>query len=217
MSRNPENYEHFCAEKIVALERFIADKPSLRAGTQGLRRPASTAGPPNRSSRSKGPDPVSSRSSIAQPRSLLRTSVCNEFAIERAKLRHGERRRSRLRRFADFSRTTSQRLARQVRFRTMSHSRYSPESASVVAQSQIDRPRRVGRRSSKGVRPDSVPAAAGQGMRSEALSLAVTEDSAGELLAERRDFDFELGMIGRHEGGDCEDELGSCRRERPSA
>ena len=30
MSRNPENYEHFCAEKILALERFIADKPSLR-------------------------------------------------------------------------------------------------------------------------------------------------------------------------------------------
>ena len=30
MSRNPENYEHFCAEKILALERFIAHKPSLR-------------------------------------------------------------------------------------------------------------------------------------------------------------------------------------------
>jgi glycosyltransferase involved in cell wall biosynthesis len=30
MSRNPENYEHFCAEKIVALERFIADRPLLQ-------------------------------------------------------------------------------------------------------------------------------------------------------------------------------------------
>ena len=30
MSRNAENYEHFCAEKIVALERFIADRPRLQ-------------------------------------------------------------------------------------------------------------------------------------------------------------------------------------------
>jgi glycosyltransferase involved in cell wall biosynthesis len=30
MSRNPENYEHFCAEKIVALERFISDRPLLQ-------------------------------------------------------------------------------------------------------------------------------------------------------------------------------------------
>jgi glycosyltransferase involved in cell wall biosynthesis len=30
MSRNPDNYEHFCAEKIVALERFIADRPHLQ-------------------------------------------------------------------------------------------------------------------------------------------------------------------------------------------
>jgi 2-polyprenyl-3-methyl-5-hydroxy-6-metoxy-1,4-benzoquinol methylase len=30
MSRNPENYERFCAEKIVALESFIADRPSLQ-------------------------------------------------------------------------------------------------------------------------------------------------------------------------------------------
>ena len=30
MSRNAENYERFCAEKIVALERFIADRPQLR-------------------------------------------------------------------------------------------------------------------------------------------------------------------------------------------
>lgn len=30
MSRNPENYEHFCAEKIDALERFIADRPRLQ-------------------------------------------------------------------------------------------------------------------------------------------------------------------------------------------
>ena len=30
MSRNAENYERFCAEKIVALERFIADRPHLR-------------------------------------------------------------------------------------------------------------------------------------------------------------------------------------------
>jgi glycosyltransferase involved in cell wall biosynthesis len=29
MSRNAENYERFCAEKIVALERFIADRPHL--------------------------------------------------------------------------------------------------------------------------------------------------------------------------------------------
>ena len=31
MSRNPENYELFCAEKIMALERFIADRPRLEA------------------------------------------------------------------------------------------------------------------------------------------------------------------------------------------
>jgi glycosyltransferase involved in cell wall biosynthesis len=30
MSRNPDNYELFCAEKIVALERFIADRPRLK-------------------------------------------------------------------------------------------------------------------------------------------------------------------------------------------
>jgi glycosyltransferase involved in cell wall biosynthesis len=30
MSRNAENYERFCAQKIVALERFIADRPRLR-------------------------------------------------------------------------------------------------------------------------------------------------------------------------------------------
>jgi glycosyltransferase involved in cell wall biosynthesis len=30
MSRNAENYERFCAQKIVALERFIADRPGLR-------------------------------------------------------------------------------------------------------------------------------------------------------------------------------------------
>jgi glycosyltransferase involved in cell wall biosynthesis len=30
MSRNPENYERFCGEKIVALERFIANRPHLR-------------------------------------------------------------------------------------------------------------------------------------------------------------------------------------------
>jgi len=30
MSRNAENYQHFCAEKIVALERFIADRPRLQ-------------------------------------------------------------------------------------------------------------------------------------------------------------------------------------------
>jgi glycosyltransferase involved in cell wall biosynthesis len=30
MSRNAENYERFCAQKIVALERFIADRPNLQ-------------------------------------------------------------------------------------------------------------------------------------------------------------------------------------------
>jgi hypothetical protein len=30
MSRNAENYERFCAQKIVALERFIADRPGLQ-------------------------------------------------------------------------------------------------------------------------------------------------------------------------------------------
>jgi glycosyltransferase involved in cell wall biosynthesis len=30
MSRNAENYERFCGEKIVALERFIADRPGLK-------------------------------------------------------------------------------------------------------------------------------------------------------------------------------------------
>lgn len=30
MSRNAENYERFCSEKIVALERFIADRPRLQ-------------------------------------------------------------------------------------------------------------------------------------------------------------------------------------------
>jgi glycosyltransferase involved in cell wall biosynthesis len=30
MSRNPENYERFCAEKIAALERFVAGRPYLR-------------------------------------------------------------------------------------------------------------------------------------------------------------------------------------------
>ena len=30
MTRNPANYEHFCAEKIVALERFIAERPRLQ-------------------------------------------------------------------------------------------------------------------------------------------------------------------------------------------
>jgi 2-polyprenyl-3-methyl-5-hydroxy-6-metoxy-1,4-benzoquinol methylase len=30
MSRNAENYEHFCAQKIVGLERFIADRPRLQ-------------------------------------------------------------------------------------------------------------------------------------------------------------------------------------------
>jgi glycosyltransferase involved in cell wall biosynthesis len=30
MTRNAENYEHFCAEKIVALERFIAENPDLQ-------------------------------------------------------------------------------------------------------------------------------------------------------------------------------------------
>jgi glycosyltransferase involved in cell wall biosynthesis len=31
MSRNAENYERFCAEKIAALERFIAQKPHLQS------------------------------------------------------------------------------------------------------------------------------------------------------------------------------------------
>jgi glycosyltransferase involved in cell wall biosynthesis len=31
MSRNAANYERFCAEKIAALERFIADRPHLKA------------------------------------------------------------------------------------------------------------------------------------------------------------------------------------------
>jgi glycosyltransferase involved in cell wall biosynthesis len=30
MTRNPENYEHFCAEKVAAVERFIADRPRLQ-------------------------------------------------------------------------------------------------------------------------------------------------------------------------------------------
>jgi glycosyltransferase involved in cell wall biosynthesis len=30
MSRNAENYERFCTQKIVALERFIADRPGLQ-------------------------------------------------------------------------------------------------------------------------------------------------------------------------------------------
>jgi glycosyltransferase involved in cell wall biosynthesis len=30
MSRNPENYEHFCAEKIRALDGYLADKPKLQ-------------------------------------------------------------------------------------------------------------------------------------------------------------------------------------------
>ncbi len=30
MSRDAENYERFCAEKIVAIERFIADRPPLK-------------------------------------------------------------------------------------------------------------------------------------------------------------------------------------------
>jgi glycosyltransferase involved in cell wall biosynthesis len=30
MSRNAENYDHFCAEKIDALERFIAERPHLK-------------------------------------------------------------------------------------------------------------------------------------------------------------------------------------------
>ena len=30
MSRNAENYERFCGEKITALERFITDRPQLR-------------------------------------------------------------------------------------------------------------------------------------------------------------------------------------------
>ena len=30
MSRNADNYEHFCAEKIDALQRFIADRPRLK-------------------------------------------------------------------------------------------------------------------------------------------------------------------------------------------
>jgi glycosyltransferase involved in cell wall biosynthesis len=35
MSRNPENYERFCAEKIFALDRFIADKPRLQPERDG--------------------------------------------------------------------------------------------------------------------------------------------------------------------------------------
>lgn len=31
MSRNAENYERFCAEKILALDRFLADRPGLQA------------------------------------------------------------------------------------------------------------------------------------------------------------------------------------------
>ena len=49
--------------------------------------PASTAGRPNRSSRSRGPDRVSSRSLTARPRSVLRMSGCSEFAAERASQR----------------------------------------------------------------------------------------------------------------------------------
>ena len=30
MSRNADNYEHFCAEKIAALEKFVAARPQLR-------------------------------------------------------------------------------------------------------------------------------------------------------------------------------------------
>jgi hypothetical protein len=29
MTRSADNYERFCSEKIVALERFIADRPEL--------------------------------------------------------------------------------------------------------------------------------------------------------------------------------------------
>ena len=31
MSQNPANYEHFCAEKLAAVERFIAERPHLQA------------------------------------------------------------------------------------------------------------------------------------------------------------------------------------------
>jgi glycosyltransferase involved in cell wall biosynthesis len=30
MTWNPDNYEHFCAEKIVALDRFLAERPALQ-------------------------------------------------------------------------------------------------------------------------------------------------------------------------------------------
>jgi hypothetical protein len=83
----------------------------------------------------------------------------------------------------------------------------------VDAQPQINRSRRVGK-----VELDEQSTSVGPGSRrewnaEEALGLAVTEDSAGEVLAERRDLNLELGMLGRHEGRNREDELGSCGRK----
>ena len=92
-----------------------------------------------------------------------------------------------------------------------------PESARVVAQRQIDRSCRVGKVELEGCSTCLVASGRREWNANEALALAVTEDSTGELLVERRDLDLELGMLGRHEGGDREDELGSCRRRGPSA
>ena len=82
-----------------------------------------------------------------------------------------------------FSRTTSVSDASRLLFLTMSHSRKQPESARIVAQSQIDRPGWVGEAELEerltcrelGRRPRNAE---------QPLGLAVTKDSTGESLAD---------------------------------
>jgi hypothetical protein len=83
-----------------------------------------------------------------------------------------------------------------------------PETANIVIQPQIDRSRWVTQAELK--RRSTCRATSGrwEWNAEETEGLPVTELSTGELFAERPGFDFELGMIGRHERGNREDELG---------
>ena len=91
MTRNAENYELFCSERILALDRFVATRADLQA-----ERNAAVAGiycwAAESLSTSKGPERGSTRSSLARPHSVPRTTGRSWFASAPATLRQHERR-----------------------------------------------------------------------------------------------------------------------------
>jgi hypothetical protein len=87
------------------------------------------------------------------------------------------------------------------------------EPASVLAEPEIEWSRWV--RKAQFEEHSASLGACGRWKRDveKAEGFAVTEDATGEGLVERRDFDFEVGMIGGHEGANGENEFAIFRAD----